>query len=97
MNTLSLVTAKYNSPVILLSDICDEFLGINIETANKLANANKLPFKVFKLYDSIHAPWVIHAKDYADHIDHSHGNATKVTTKITGNDWLKKPLLKSKQ
>ena len=62
--------AIHRSPVALLSDICDRYLGINVQTARLKAVKHALPFPVFRPEaDSSRSPWMVKLTDLAAFLD----------------------------
>jgi len=64
-----MLLAVYRSPTVELARICDQYLGLNAENANKRAGLKLLPFPAFRVRDSQKAPYLVHVRDLAQHID----------------------------
>ena len=72
MNISFALLAKFESPIIPLKDICQEYFGISPKTAEMKAKAQSLPVPTFKLRDSERAPTFVHVNDLASYIDSCH-------------------------
>jgi hypothetical protein len=59
-----LVTRFGNRPIVKLSEICDEYLGISITTAKRKAWARQLKFGTAKL-GSNKAVWLVDLRSFA--------------------------------
>jgi hypothetical protein len=69
MNMAFALLARFESPVVALKDISDEFLGLTPKTAEQKAKAQDLPFPTFKLRDSERSPSLVNVQDLAAYID----------------------------
>ena len=69
MKTMFLLMAQFQKPLIPLKDICEEFFGCKIGTAQKKAVAGTLPVPVMKLGESQKSPLAVHVSDLAEFID----------------------------
>lgn len=69
-STVMLLTLQYQSPVVKLEDILEDYLShLSLEVAKKMAKTQQLPFPVFKTDESNKAPWMVSIFDLAAHID----------------------------
>ncbi len=64
-----MLLAVHRGVTVELSRICDQYLGLNAENAGKQAALKQLPFPVFRVRDSQKAPYLVHVRDLARHID----------------------------
>jgi hypothetical protein len=69
MDTRDALFKEFGEPAVPLANVCQRYLGMKYPTARAAANANELPFPVFRLNDSRKAPWMVHIDDLAEHID----------------------------
>lgn len=65
-----MLLAIYKGPAPL-RDICERWLSMSPEVANKQAALNRLPFPTFRLSESQKAPLLVDIRDLAAHIDRS--------------------------
>ena len=79
MKTEYLLMARFETPVVKLRDICEEFFGVTPKTAEQKAKAQALPVPVFKLRDSEKSPSLVSIQDLAAYIDKQRAEAQ--------NDW----------
>ena len=62
--------AVHRSPVVLLSDICERYLGWNAQTARLKAAKHSLPFPAFQPEDgNKRSPWMVRVADLAEFLD----------------------------
>lgn len=77
-STLSILLKKYNNEkLIKLEIVCEDYFGLNYETAKKRANEHSLPFVAFRLGESQKQPLMIDICDLAHHIDKATVQANK--------------------
>ena len=68
--TMYLLMAEYGARTLIpLEELCNEALGMCVNTAKRRAKANELPFAVVKLNDSQKAPYLVHIHDLAAFIE----------------------------
>ncbi len=69
--TLDALLKKFDgNPVVRLSDICEQYVGVKPYQARIRANLNKLPFPAFRLDPSSHkTPWMVALSDLAAYVD----------------------------
>lgn len=79
MNTLFLLMVEFNSATIELKKISDKYLGLSEKEACRKANAQTLPFPVFRT--SQKSGWLLKTEDLAKWIDAKRDEAA--------NDWQK--------
>ena len=60
---------RYESPIIPLENICEEYFGCSKGTAKQKAKARALPIPAFRLGTSQKLPWVVNISDLANFID----------------------------
>ena len=72
MNTTFALAARFESPTVQLSKICDEFFGITSKTAEQKAKVQLLPVPTFKLRESQNSPTLVKVDDLALYIDKCH-------------------------
>ena len=48
MQTVFMLLAQYEKPVVPLKDICSEYFGLSYQTARQRANAGMLPIPTFR-------------------------------------------------
>ena len=77
MKTLLLLAAKYETPLIPLRDICEEYFGLSEGEARKRANLNQLPIPTIRLNDSQKSPVCVYLADLAELIDTRRAEALK--------------------
>jgi len=69
-STLSILLKKFNyDKLIKLEDVCEDFFGLNYDTAKKRANDHALPLPAFRIGKSQKLPFVIDIDDLAQHIE----------------------------
>ena len=77
LNTATLLALQYQSPVVKLEDILDDYLShLSLPVAKKMAKDQKLPFPVFRADESNKAPWMVSIFDLAAYIDKQRSIAT---------------------
>ncbi len=70
MNTIFLLMAEFESPVIKLEDVAPKYFNINDAPKYKrMAAANKLPISFFRASKSQKGTWLCHIQDLANLID----------------------------
>jgi hypothetical protein len=69
MNFQFAFLAQFESPVVPLKNICQEFLGITPKTAEQKASACALPFPTFKTRGSERAPTMVKVSDLATYVE----------------------------
>jgi len=69
--------ARFESPLIPLESICEEFLGLKAKTAESKAKACSLPFPTLKLRDSERSPTMVKVEDLAAHIEKQYEESQK--------------------
>jgi hypothetical protein len=69
MNTNFALLARFETPVIELKLVCEEFFGIKPKTAEQKVKGCDFPIPTFKLRDSERSPTLIKIEDLADYID----------------------------
>ena len=79
MNTQFALLARFESPTVKLTDICEEFFGYKPKTAEQKAKGQDLPVPTFKLRDSERSPSLIKVSDLAIYIDEQYA--------LANNDW----------
>jgi hypothetical protein len=70
-----MLLAQFESPVVKLEDVCNDYFGLTRHEANRKAALNKLPVPTFRLSSSQRAPRMVHLQDLADFIDMQRKNA----------------------
>ena len=85
MNTAFALYARYETNMIPLKAICEEFLNITPKTAAYRANAQALPFPVFRLREERTAPHMVKVEDLAAYIDKCHQEAKHDWEAVRGN------------
>ncbi len=75
MNTNFALLARYQTPVIELKLVCEEFFGIKPKTAEQKVKGCDFPIPTFKLRDSERSPTLIKIEDLADYIDKRYADA----------------------
>ncbi|MEI6896032.1 MAG: pyocin activator PrtN family protein [Psychromonas sp.] len=84
MDTTFLLLYRFKKPVIELSEICDEFFGIKIQTAKQRAEAQRLPVPTFRLTAKNSSPWLVAVDDLAAHIDNQQKKARNEWDAVRG-------------
>ncbi len=75
MNTNFALLSRYQTPVIELKLVCEEFFGIKPKTAEQKVKGCDFPIPTFKLRDSERSPTLIKIEDLADYIDKRYADA----------------------
>ena len=88
MNTEFLLWAQYESAVLRLADVAQDFLGMSPAKASRLAGSRELPVPAFRL-GSQKSPWFIHVVDLAAHIDRQREEAAAELALVQGR-WDKR-------
>ncbi len=84
MNTAYALFARFETPTILLSDVCEEFLGLSFKTAQYRANKGSLEIPTFKLTDKTSSPHLVHVDDLAQLIDEQRRKAKAEWQSVQG-------------
>jgi len=79
MNTNFALLARFESPVIELKDVCQEFFSITVKTAKQKIKGQDFPVPTFSLIKSERAPVFIKVEDLAAFIDKQY--------KAAANEW----------
>ena len=77
MNTNFALLARFESPVIDLKDVCQEFFGITVKTAKQKIKGQDFPVPTFSLIKSERSPVFIKVEDLASYIDKQYQIASK--------------------
>ncbi|MCJ8318739.1 MAG: pyocin activator PrtN family protein [Colwellia sp.] len=75
MNTNFALLARFETPVIELKQVCEEFFGIKPKTAEQKVKGCDFPIPTFKLRDSERSPTLIKIEDLANYIDKRYAEA----------------------
>ncbi len=76
MNTVFLLMAEFESPVLPLEKVAPKYFGISsLRTAKRMAAGNEFPIAFFRVAASNKCPWHCHIQDLADLIDTNHQQA----------------------
>jgi hypothetical protein len=67
MKTIFMLLAQFEKPVVKLSEICEEYFGLSVQTARLRANAGLLPVPAFR--SSQKSEYLVHLEDLANYID----------------------------
>ena len=73
--TEMLLLVKYETPIIPLEKICEEYFGCAKGTAKQKAKAGLLPIPAFRLGTSQKRPWIVNISDLAIFIDDTYEKA----------------------
>jgi len=85
MNTVFLLMAEFESPVLPLEEVAPKYFGISsLTTAKRMAAANEFPVAFFRVTSSNKCPWHCHIQDLADLIDSSRQQAKDEYKKFHG-------------
>lgn len=85
-NTAYGLHARFGKSEIPLSDICEEYFGINIKTAQQKARTYELPLPVFRMDESQRAPYLVKVDDLAEFIDKKHELAREEWLMVRGTN-----------
>lgn len=78
LNTADYLFMKYRSTTVeLLAIVKDYYPHPSKAEALRKANKPEFPFSVFKLNSSKRAPFLVHVKDLASHLDKQYQQAKK--------------------
>ena len=77
MNTVFLIMAEFESAEIPLDALAEKYLNLSPAQAKRRAARQALPFPVHRGSKRQKAPWLVHAKDLADHIDQQREQARR--------------------
>ncbi|MBG9999448.1 pyocin activator PrtN family protein [Pseudoalteromonas sp. NSLLW24] len=77
MNTNFALLARFETPVINLKDVCQEFFGISVKTAMQKIKGQDFPVPTFRLANSERSPVFIKVEDLAFYIDKQYQIASK--------------------
>lgn len=69
MNTIFMLLAEYEKPIVPLEEVCVKYFGLSKHTALVRARAATLPIPTFRLGETQKNPWFIHLNDLAKLID----------------------------
>jgi len=67
MQTIFMLLAQFEKPVVPLKEICGEYFGLSHQTARVRANAGQLPIPAFRT--SQKNDYLVHLADLAAYID----------------------------
>lgn len=81
MQTVFMLLAQYEKPVVPLKDICSEYFGLSYQTARQRANAGMLPIPTFRT--SQKSDYLVHLTDLASYIDQQREKEVRRLTVIT--------------
>ena len=81
MQTVFMLLAQYEKPVVPLKDICSEYFGLSYQTARQRANAGMLPIPKFRT--SQKSDYLVHLTDLASYIDQQREKEVRRLTAIT--------------
>ncbi|MCP4991168.1 MAG: pyocin activator protein PrtN [Colwellia sp.] len=79
MNTNFALLARFETPIINLKDVCQEFFGVTVKTAKQKIKGQDFPVPTFSLIKSERAPVFIKVEDLAAFIDKQY--------KVAANEW----------
>lgn len=83
LTTVDYLFMKYRSMTVeLLTIIKDYYPHLSKAEALRKANKQEFPFSVFKLDSSKRAPFLVHVKDLASHLDKQYQQAEKDFSKL---------------
>ncbi|ASM48801.1 hypothetical protein PESP_a0566 [Pseudoalteromonas espejiana DSM 9414] len=77
MNTNFALLARFETPIINLKDVCQEFFGISVKTAMQKIKGQDFPVPTFRLANSERSPVFIKVEDLAVYIDKQYQIASK--------------------
>lgn len=75
--TVFLLMAQYEKPLVELSKVAGDYLGISAKVAAERASARSLPFPTQRLAASQKSPWLVHVDDLAEYIESRRGVAKR--------------------
>ena len=81
MQTVFMLLAQYEKPVVPLKEICSEYFGLSYQTARQRANAGMLPIPTFKKKKK--SDYLVHLTDLASYIDQQREKEARRLTAIT--------------
>lgn len=81
MNTLFMLMAQYEKPIVRLEDCCAD-LGYQYTTARNLAGKGKLPLPVIQAQTGRKTFYQVHLQDLADYIDRQRALAREAFEKV---------------
>ena len=73
--TEMMLLMKFESPIIPLEKVCNDFFGYSKNTAKQRAKSGTLPIPAFRLGKSQKLPWMVKVQDLANYIERSSLNA----------------------
>lgn len=76
-DTEIMLLAVHKSPIVRLEDICEQYFGLQYDTARNRAALNQLPVATWRLLDSHKAPLMVRLTELAAHIDATAEAATE--------------------
>lgn len=65
MSIYEALLKKYGEEIVPLERICGQELDLKFRVARLKPMRGKLPFPVFRLRDSLRAPWMVNLRDVA--------------------------------
>ena len=77
MNTNFALLARFESPIIELKDVCQEFFGITVKTAKQKIKREDFPIPTFSLIQSERSPVLLKVEDLAAFIDEQYKPAAE--------------------
>jgi len=82
MNTNFALLARFETPIINLNDICEEFFGVSVKTAKQRIKCQDFPVPTFRLTESERSPVFVKVEDLAVYIDKRYSEAFQEWNKV---------------
>lgn len=77
MNTLFMLMAQYEKPVVPLEECCDS-LGYSYSTARRMASQGTFPVPLIQSHEGRKTRYQVHLQDLADYFDRKREEARKL-------------------
>jgi hypothetical protein len=75
MNTNFALLARFETPIVNLKDVCQEFFGYTIKTSMQKIKGQDFPVPTFRLVESERSPVFVKIEDLATYIDKRYAEA----------------------
>jgi hypothetical protein len=82
MNTNFALLARFETPIVNLKDVCQEFFGYTIKTSMQKIKGQDFPVPTFRLVESERSPVFVKIEDLALYIDKCHSCASQEWNKV---------------
>ena len=82
MNTNFALLARFETPIVNLKDVCQEFFGYTIKTSMQKIKGQDFPVPTLRLVDSERSPVFVKIEELELYIDKCHSDASQEWNKV---------------